>query len=73
MVNATGPDGRQSRFSRPKPLIFPSSSSSVILTRLSGSRSRTTPLQKTLVAPVLEPGTSISVARNSAVSLGFLD
>jgi hypothetical protein len=35
-----------SRFSRPEPLFFLSSSSSVVLTRLSGPRSRPTTSQK---------------------------
>jgi hypothetical protein len=42
-----------------EPLLFYSSSSSDILTRLSGTRSRTTTSHK------IEPGTSVSVARNS--------
>jgi hypothetical protein len=50
---------RPYRFSRPEPLLFLSSSSSVELTRLSGPRSRPTPSQR------IEPGTSGSVARNS--------
>jgi hypothetical protein len=36
------------RFSRPEPLLFLSSSSSVLLTRLSGPRSRPTTSQKML-------------------------
>jgi hypothetical protein len=36
VVSATNPHGRQTRFSRPEPLIFHSSNSSIILTRLSG-------------------------------------
>jgi hypothetical protein len=40
------------------------SSSSVILTRLSGPRSRTTTSQKNLVAAGIEPGTLTSVAKN---------
>jgi hypothetical protein len=36
----------QSRFSRPEPLLFLSSSSSIVLTWLSGPRSRTTTAQK---------------------------
>jgi hypothetical protein len=40
-------------------------SSSIDLTRLSGPRSRPTTTQKNLVAPGIEPGTSVSVARNS--------
>src|SRR5215475_12847784 len=57
--------GRKSLFSRPEPLLFYSSSSSVDLTRLSGPRSRPTTTQKNLVAPGIEPETSVSVARNS--------
>jgi hypothetical protein len=45
-----------SRFSRPKPLLFLPSSSSVVLTRLSGTHSRTTTCQKNLVVPGIEPG-----------------
>src|SRR5215510_5488426 len=45
--------------------FFYSSSSSVDLTRLSGPRSRPTTTQKNLVAPGIEPETSVSVARNS--------
>jgi hypothetical protein len=36
VVSATDPHGRSSRFSRPEPLLFLPSSSSVVLTRLSG-------------------------------------
>jgi hypothetical protein len=36
VLSATDSHGRQSWFSRPEPLLFHSSSSSVILTRLSG-------------------------------------
>jgi hypothetical protein len=46
-----------SRLSRPEPLLFRSSSSSVALTRLTGPRSRPTTSQKNLVAPGIEPGT----------------
>jgi hypothetical protein len=48
-----------SRFSRPELLFLLSSSSSIVLTRLSGSRSRSTASQK------IEPRTSRSAARNS--------
>src|SRR5215468_7138171 len=68
VVSATGPHGRKSLFSRPESLLFHSSSSSVDLTRLtrlSGPRSRPTTTQKNLVAPGIEPETSVSVARNS--------
>jgi hypothetical protein len=37
VVRATGPYGLQSRFSRPKPLLLLSSSSSIMLLRKSGS------------------------------------
>jgi hypothetical protein len=57
------------RFSWPEPLLFHSSSSSVILARLSGP-AEWTPFQthyfsENLVAPGVKPGTSGSVARNS--------
>src|SRR5215469_10037536 len=52
-------------FSRPEPLLFYSSSSSVDLPRLSGPRSRPTTTQKNLAAPGIEPETSVSVAKNS--------
>jgi hypothetical protein len=45
-----------SRLSRPEPLLFLSSSSSAVLTRLSGPHSRPTTSQKNLVAPGMEPG-----------------
>src|SRR5215510_191291 len=45
--------------------FFYSSSSSIDLTRLNGPRSRPTTTQKNLVAPRIEPETSVSVARNS--------
>jgi hypothetical protein len=44
---------------------FPSSSSSIVVMRLSGPRSRSTTSQKNPVAPGIESGTSGSVARNS--------
>jgi hypothetical protein len=43
-----------SRFSRPEPLLFLTSSSSIVLTRLSGARSR--PTTQKMVAPGMEPG-----------------
>jgi hypothetical protein len=49
-----------SRLSRPKLLLLLPSSSSVVLTRLSGPRSR-----PFFVVPRIEPGASESVARNS--------
>jgi hypothetical protein len=45
-----------SRFSRPEPLLFLPSSSPIILTKLSGPRSRPTTSQKNLVVPGIEPG-----------------
>jgi hypothetical protein len=45
-----------SRFPRPEQLLFLPSSSSIVLTRLSGPRSRRTTSQKNLVAPGIEPG-----------------
>jgi hypothetical protein len=52
-------------FLAPEPLLFHSSSSSVILMRLSGPRSTPTTSQKNLVAPGIEPETSGSVAGNT--------
>jgi hypothetical protein len=52
------------RFSRPKPLLFLSSSSSVVLTRLSGPRSRPTTSQKTGSAGNRTQASG-SIARNS--------
>jgi hypothetical protein len=49
-----------SRISRPEPLLFLPSSSSVLLTRPSGPR-----LTENLVVPGIEPGTSGSIDRNS--------
>jgi hypothetical protein len=46
VVGETDPHGRKSRFSIPEPLPFHASSSSVILTRLSGPRPRPTTSQK---------------------------
>jgi hypothetical protein len=46
VVSATDSPGRYSRFSRPEPLLFIPVSSSVVLTRLSGPRSRPTASQK---------------------------
>jgi hypothetical protein len=46
VVSATDPHGRNLDFLDPEPLLFHSSSSSVILTRLSGPRSRPTISQK---------------------------
>jgi hypothetical protein len=40
VVSATDPHGRYSRFSRPEPLLFIPSRSSIVLTWLSGPRSR---------------------------------
>jgi hypothetical protein len=65
VVSATDPHGRILGFLDPEPLLFLPSSSSIVLTRLSGPRSRPTTSQKNLVAPEIEPGISESVARNS--------
>jgi hypothetical protein len=65
MVSATNSHGHYSGFSRPEPLLFHSSSSSIVLTRLSGPCSRPPTSQKNLVEPGIEPGTSVSVATNS--------
>jgi hypothetical protein len=54
-----------SRLSRLEPLLFLPSSSSIVLTRLSGPRSRPINSKKKLVVQEIEPGTSGSVARNS--------
>jgi hypothetical protein len=54
-----------SRLSRAKPLFFRSSSSSVVLTTLSGPCSRPNYFSEYLVAPDIEPGTCGTVARNS--------
>jgi hypothetical protein len=54
-----------SQFSRPEPLLFHSSSSSVVLTRLSGPFSRPLYFSENLLGPEIELGTSGSVARNS--------
>jgi hypothetical protein len=48
--------GPYSRFSRPEPLIFLPSSSSIVLRRLSGPRSRPTTSQKNVVKPEIEQG-----------------
>jgi hypothetical protein len=46
VVSATDPHGRNLGFLDPEPLLFHSSSSSIILTKLSGPRSRPTTSQK---------------------------
>jgi hypothetical protein len=46
VVSATDPHGRNLGFIDPEPLLCHSSSSSIILTRLSGPRSRPTTSQK---------------------------
>jgi hypothetical protein len=46
VVSAADPYGRNIGFSRPQPLTFLSSSSSIVLTRLSGPRSRPTTSHK---------------------------
>jgi hypothetical protein len=45
-----------SRFSRPEPLLFLPSSSSIVLTRLGGHHYRPTTTQRSLVVPGIEPG-----------------
>jgi hypothetical protein len=60
-----GSQRKYSRFSRLEPLLSLPSSSSIVIMRLSGPRSRPTISQKMLVAPGIEPGTSGSVTRNS--------
>jgi hypothetical protein len=52
-------------FLAPEPLLFHSSSSSVILTRLSGPPFKTHYFTENLIAPAIEQVTSGSVARNS--------
>jgi hypothetical protein len=56
VVSATDLHGRILGFLDPEPLLFHSSSSSIILTRLSGTSSRTTTSKKNLVVPGIEPG-----------------
>jgi hypothetical protein len=56
--------GRYCGFSRPKSLLFLSSSSSIIFTRVSGPRSRPSISQK-LLAPRNERGPLGSVVKNS--------
>jgi hypothetical protein len=56
MVSVTDPYGRILGFSRQEPLLFYHSSSSVVLTRLSGPRSGPTTFFFTLVVPGIEPG-----------------
>jgi hypothetical protein len=65
VVRATDPYGRSFRFPRPEPLLFNSSSSRIILTRLSWPGSRPTTFPGNLIAPGIEPGNSRPVARNS--------
>jgi hypothetical protein len=65
VASATNPTAVNLDFLDPEQLLFHSSSSSVILMRLSGPRSRPTTSQKNLVAPEIESGTSLSLARNS--------
>jgi hypothetical protein len=54
-----------SRLSGPEPLLFLPSSSSVVLTRLSGPPFQTHYFSENLVAPGIEPETSGSVGINS--------
>jgi hypothetical protein len=55
VVSVTDPYGRI-LFSRPEPLLFLPNSSSVVLTRLSGPRSRPATCKKYLVMPGIELG-----------------
>jgi hypothetical protein len=55
VVSVTNPNGRILGF-LDEPLLFLPSSSSVVLTRLSGPRSRPTSSLQNLVAPRFEPG-----------------
>jgi hypothetical protein len=55
VVSVTDPYGRILGFHRPEPLRFLPSSSSVVLTRLSGPRSKSSTTEN-LVAPGIEPG-----------------
>jgi hypothetical protein len=54
--SATDPHVRNPGFLDLEQLLFLPSSSSVVLTRLCGLRSRPTTSQKSLVAPGIEPG-----------------
>jgi hypothetical protein len=65
VVSATNHNGRYFRFSRPEPLLFHSSSSSIIFTRLSGPRSRPTTSQKRSGSARNRSRANESVARNS--------
>jgi hypothetical protein len=56
VVSAAAPLRSYSQSSIPEPLLFLPSSSSIVLTRLSGPRSRPTASQKNLVAQGLKPG-----------------
>jgi hypothetical protein len=58
MVSATEPYGRSSWFCRPEPLLFHSSSSSIILRSPSGPRSRATTPQKIYYRLGIELGIS---------------
>jgi hypothetical protein len=66
VVSVTDPYGRILGFLDLEPLRFLPSSSSIVLTRLSGRRSRPTTSPKIyLMVLGIEPGTSGSVAKNS--------
>jgi hypothetical protein len=56
MVSATDPHGRNLGFLDPEPLLFHSSSSSIILRRLSEPRSRPTTSQKMWYRRESNPG-----------------
>jgi hypothetical protein len=64
VVSMTNPYAHIFCFFRSEPLLSLSSSSSIVLTRLSGPCSRHY-FSENLVTPGIEPGTSGSVARNS--------
>jgi hypothetical protein len=65
VFSATNSHGCSCRFSRPEPLLFHSSSSSIVLTRLEWTPFQTPYFLENLVGPEIEPGTFGSVARNS--------
>jgi hypothetical protein len=65
VISATDSHGRYSWFSSLELLLFLSSSSSIMLTTLSGPPFQTHYFSENLVAVGIEPGTSGSVARNS--------
>jgi hypothetical protein len=60
-----GSPQRYFRLSRPEPLLFLPSTSSIVLTRQSGPHSRPNYFSENLVAPRIETRPCGSVARNS--------